>query len=118
MRLDRLRFASWTSHARHLLPFNDVLAALPFDISEPLVRLTVDIVQDVLARWADGRIGDEDLQSWADALEVRDDVEPEPPFRDVLKDCLFELSEPTLAGKPMSALALEWRGRFTKISAR
>jgi hypothetical protein len=93
------------------------LGRFPFDVAEPLVLLTLDTTRDVLARHAQGHIADDDLEAWADALEVRYDVEPEPTFHEALKECLFELSEPLLTGKPMAALAAEWREQLSEISA-
>ena len=95
-----------------------VLRGFPFDACEPLALLTLDIARGVLARHADGQITDEDLVAWADALEIRDDVALEPAFEDTLRECLFELAEPVLTGKPTSALAAEWSERLGQIPAR
>jgi hypothetical protein len=84
----------------------EALRGFPYDAEEPLAVLTIEIARDVLDRHARGRITDADLQAWADALEMRDDVEV---AAERLKECLFELSEPVLSGQPMAALAAEWR---------
>ena len=69
-----------------------------------------------MARHARGDMTDDDLAAWADFLEVRPDVELEPAFDDALKECLFELSAPVMAGKPMTALAGEWSERLAAMS--
>jgi hypothetical protein len=91
--------------------------SFPFDVPEPLARLTVAIARDVLARHEQGRITDDDLEAWADALEMHDDVELEPLHEDILKECLFELSAPVMSGKPMAALAADWRARLAELPA-
>ena len=54
----------------------ETLHAFPLDVPEPLVLLTLAIARDVLARHEQGHITDDDLEAWADALEMRHDVRP------------------------------------------
>ena len=89
------------------------LATLSFDTPEPLTFLTIDTVQDVLARHTRGLITDADLELWADALEARDDVALDPAIR----ACLFEPSTPELTDKTIAGLADEWRARLAAAPA-
>ena len=92
-----------------------LLRSFTFDVPEPLVYLTRQHAIDVLERHARGAISDDDLVVWADVLEVRDDVQPEPEFHHVLNELLFELSEPPMTGKALPALAAEWRDRLSQL---
>jgi hypothetical protein len=85
------------------------LRALPFDVDEPVVVLTVAQACAVLARHAAGALSDAELELWADALEIRDDVGLE---QELLRECLFELSSPELSDRPMAGLVEGWRARL------
>jgi hypothetical protein len=91
------------------------LDEFPSHVIEPLVYLKVATATDVLERHHGGVLTDDDLQSWADALEVRYDVEPEPRYHDVLKECLFEVSAPAVTGTPIGQLASEWHQRLSEL---
>jgi hypothetical protein len=92
--------------------------SFPFDVPEPLVSFTVAVALEVLGRHERGLITDDDLEAWADALEVRPDVEPDAAHDDLLKECLFELSEPIVSGMPMPALAKAWRDKLARVASQ
>jgi hypothetical protein len=93
------------------------LSSFPYyDVDEPLAVLSMSSAREVLARHDQGQLSDADVEAWADALETRYDIELEPAHHDTLTELLFELSAPVMAGKPMAALADEWRGRLADES--
>ena len=61
--------------------------------------LTRHHVQAVLAAYLDGSLDEDDCESWAFALECRDDVGFEPGFEQLLKEFLFEVATPELEGR-------------------
>jgi hypothetical protein len=92
------------------------LRTFPFDADDPLVILTIDGAVEVLDRHAAGVINDDDLELWADALEMRDDIQPEPSHDDLLKEFLFELSAPVMTSMPIAELATQWRRRLASLA--
>lgn len=86
------------------------LAALPWDVEAPLVRLSAAHVGAVLERYHDGALEAAAVETWADALESRDDVETEPAVQDIL----VELANPALHGP----LTLERAGELLRALAR
>jgi len=68
------------------------LAAFPWD-SEPLVCLTEHDVTVVLERFHEGSIEAAECEAWADALEVRDDVEFET---DTVREVVSALANPLI----------------------
>jgi len=66
------------------------VARFPWDCDEELVSVTMADVLAVLRRYLAGEVVAKDLQAWADAVEMRDDLGHAPGVVDVL----FELSNP------------------------
>jgi hypothetical protein len=99
--------------------FRDAVSALrvlQWD-SEPLIVLTLDDTRAILERHEHGGISDDDLELWADALEVRDDVNLEFTYEELLRQCLFELSTPALSIDGIAKLAHVWRERLAVARA-
>jgi hypothetical protein len=83
---------------RYELPIEPVLerlATFGFD-STPLVTLRAKDVVAMLSRYLEGELTAEQVTDWADQLEVRDDVEAEAPYRDQIKEWIFQLANPNL----------------------
>lgn len=88
------------------------LADFSWDSDTELVNLTradaVRVLQDYLA----GKLTVQDVQYWADALEVRDDIGREAGFEDELTEFLFEMATPDVAGPLTPELATQWVQTF------
>lgn len=96
-------------------PVADVRLALggfPWD-SDELVTLTRANATDVLDRYLDGELSAGDLEAWADALELRDDVGFERESAPELGQLVFELANPLLASPITADMARVWRTRLT-----
>lgn len=68
-----------------------------FDRDELLV-LTAGHVVDVLDRLGTGALTPADVEAWADAVHLRDDLGREPGLEDAINEVLIELSTPELFG--------------------
>lgn len=88
------------------------LARFGWDSAEELVTLTRADTLDALARYATGELTAEDLQRWAEALEGRDDLALEAGFEDPLKEFLFEIATPEIAGALTLNRAQHWQAAF------
>jgi hypothetical protein len=66
--------------------------------SEPLAVLTRENVIKLLKSFLEGNISSKDIQIWADAVEMRDDIDYEEGFEQVIADQLYILSEPEING--------------------
>ncbi len=71
------------------------MRALPWDSAQELATVGPAEVAHVLSRYLAGTLSAADVESWAEALEGRDDIRFAPPE---LVDIVFELANPTLAG--------------------
>ncbi|RJQ81374.1 hypothetical protein [Amycolatopsis panacis] len=102
------------------VPVPQALAALTdfaWDSDTELVTLTrADAVRS-LRDHLDGTLTDRDLQSWADALEVRDDIGREPGYEDQLTEFLFEIATPEVAGPLTPERATHWIQTFQAPTA-
>ena len=80
------------------------LANFAFD-SEPLVMLERRHLAAILDRFVAGELDEAAVESWADAIEMRDDVGL-PDDDDVVRDVLFELANPLLTEPLLSTRAV------------
>jgi hypothetical protein len=75
------------------------LAEIPWDPpDDDRVLLGRGAVVDAIDRALRGNVSYDDLERWAHALEMREDVELEDAHRDRLRDTLFDLSNPDVQG--------------------
>lgn len=82
-------------------PLEDVYRALtqfPWDVDEPLVTLTSDHVADALRDYLAGALTEREVEDWADALEVRDDVEFADSAEEDVLHVIHFLANPLLHG--------------------
>lgn len=80
----------------------------PWDSEEQLVTLRADDLRRVLRQFDRGELSAEQVAAWADALEMRDDVELDPDCEEAVRDAVFVLANPDLEGalNPEKAAAL------------
>ena len=71
---------------------------------EPLGVLTREHVVSVLRRWRRGELSDQDVEDWADLVELRDDLDHDPNDEAVAA-AIFTLANPVLQG-PLSEQGL------------
>jgi hypothetical protein len=84
------------------------LADFPaFDVGEVLDLTRAD-VRIVLNRYLDGSLSAGDLQEWADAVEVREDLGREAGYEEVLGTVIFQLANPILDGEITSDRVQAW----------
>jgi hypothetical protein len=83
-------------------PISDIqerLRKVPWDPpDDERVTLTRDIAASVLRRALEGHLQLDELMNWADAIEVREDISFEEPYRETLRDIVFEVANPVLEG--------------------
>ncbi len=87
------------SLVRYDLPIEPVLerlAAFGWDADAPLVQIRVDDVLAILNRYLAGELSADQIEDWANHLEVRDDVGMDPPHEEVLREIIFRLANPYL----------------------
>jgi hypothetical protein len=86
----------WFDRPLHLLREN--VGIFPFDWDgPPLAILRREHLLSVLARWRNGELSAEDVEDWANLVEVRDDLQHDPADPAVAK-AVFDLANPTLQG--------------------
>ncbi len=80
-------------------PDRSILQALSkfdWDTEQPVVELTSRDIIALLDRYISGELSLHDVEYWADALEVRDDVGFPPDRDDLVKDAISRLANPDL----------------------
>lgn len=87
----------------------DRLRAFPWDSETALVTLRAGAVVHVLDRYLAGSLGEADIETWANAIEGRDDVAYDPSREEAVKHVIFECANPLLSGSITPARALRWK---------
>jgi len=73
------------------------LSTFPWDSEEPLFTLRREHVERILDRYLTGELSAAEVEAWAEALEVRDDI----GFADdgpTLQNAIFSLANPSVNG--------------------
>lgn len=84
------------------------LDAFGWDSEEELSELNRHHVISILRRFQTGRISDENIEEWANAVEGRDDIGFEPGYEDMLTDAIYELANPELTQSLTAEAAEGW----------
>ena len=66
--------------------------------SKPLVTLEVSHIGDMLRRFMSDQISRDDVEQWADLIEVRDDIAFDPTRESEIRQAIHELANPVLFG--------------------
>lgn len=82
------------------------LGKFPWDCPTELVELGIADIIGAIKSHLRGTLGEQDLESWAEALAGRDDVGMTAGQAGILIDALFELSSPELFGAPATTVPL------------
>jgi hypothetical protein len=86
--------------------------AMPWDSDSELVVLSRAHVLRLLQRYLRGELESSDLETWADAVEARDDIGYEHDQDDALRAFVFETANPTLAEPISPGYADRWIRRL------
>ena len=87
------------------------LSAYEWDIDRPLVKLKVEHLTRVLAQYLSGALSAAQIQTWANAIEGREDIEFDPSSSVGL--AIHELANPLLT-QPLSLQSAQvWVARLT-----
>jgi hypothetical protein len=84
----------------------------PWDSEHELVQLTATTALNILHRFIEGELSAGEIQEWADALEVRDDVGLEPACEVTLRELLFTLATPELSEPLTVVVAQHWQSQL------
>jgi hypothetical protein len=107
-----------TDHERRtvvadLIRFNQPLAELearlarfPWDCDEPLVVLTTGHLRSVTDRFLAGELTAEQVEEWANLVELREDIDLDPAHWTAIQDAVFRLANPYLAGAAITAVSM------------
>jgi hypothetical protein len=85
----------------------------PWDSDEPLLLLDRAAAVSVLQRYRCGELTAADLETWADAIEGRDDIGFAPGQSEQLTRFVFETANPSLAVAMSDHHAGSWIARLT-----
>jgi hypothetical protein len=72
------------------------LGKFAWDSDVTLVTLTREHMQRVLQRYHSGEISSSQLESWANAIEGREDIGFEPGCENLLNEIIYQLANPLL----------------------
>ncbi len=88
------------------------IRTVQWDSDSELVTLSRVHVVGLLQRYLRGELTSSDLETWADAVEGRDDIGYEQDHGDVLRALVFETANPTLAEPITPSYAHGWITRL------
>lgn len=92
-------------------PLEEIVANLRqfgWDSDQDLVVLTREHAGAVLDRYLRGEIDSSTVETWANAIEGREDIGYAPSSEDTLAEFVFEIANPDIAGALTPALATDW----------
>lgn len=95
-------------HGRPPKEVLDDLQHYRWDCEQPLMLVTASDVSRVLGQFLDDQLGYIDVELWADAIEVREDLNFES---ELVREVVFALANPALEGELS-------RGAATKLKAK
>jgi hypothetical protein len=82
----------------------DCIGAFKFDWEgPPLAILRADDVISVLHRWEKGEVNAQEVEDWANLVELRDDLDHDPT-NTAVASAVFDLANPELQG-PLELIA-------------
>jgi hypothetical protein len=79
-------------------PIRMELVTYPWDLDDPLVFLRPTHVRSILSRFLNGDLTAASVAAWAEAVELRDDIDYEDEERHVLGEAIFVLANPDVNG--------------------
>lgn len=88
------------------------LSVFPWDCEESLVTVTAADAHAILRRYVDGGLSAVQVEAWADAVEVRDDIDFEGGSSGLVRECIHELANPSLEGELTEVVAAAWVDRL------
>ncbi len=98
---------------RHLIAFDrpieeliEDVPRLAWDCDALLVRLTRAHVEQVLRRHVAGELSAAEVESWANLIECREDIEFAPDTADVIDGLIYELANPLIT-RPLTIARAE-----------
>jgi hypothetical protein len=99
-------------------PVGDLLSELDLFAwdSDELVILTRSDVVRILRRYVDGLSSADDVEEWANGIELRDDVGVEPDHERLLRDVIFHLANPDVNEPITPEFAQRWIERMERAS--
>ncbi len=92
------------ARTRPAAPILGELAEFGWDSDRDLVVLTREHLKEVLREFAQGALSADDVQTWAEALEAREDIGFEAGQDEILKCVVFALANPAIC-EPLSLQA-------------
>lgn len=92
------------------------LAQFPWDSQKELSFLSLSHISNVLRRYVQGTAKASEVESWANAIEGRDDIGFDSGDKPLIRELLHELANPILAEPLTSKRATELLQRIGPIS--
>ena len=89
------------------------LAEVPWDGDEELVTLRPAQVIETLNRFRTHRLDANEVETWANAIEGREDIGLDEGSQELLKEAIFELANPELQGALTDKTAQRWIERLS-----
>lgn len=72
------------------------LLEFEWDSENELVVIRFMHLENVLTRYLNGELKQDEVNEWANLIEMREDIGLDPRNEDLLKDLIFELANPEL----------------------
>ena len=88
-----------------------------WDSEEELVTLKASHVDNILSRFLQGELSVKDVETWANAIEGREDIAIDPVNFGLVQDSIFELANPDITVQLTMASAEKLRVKLTMKQA-
>lgn len=94
------------------------LRSAPGSQESVAVLLTLDDIDRALRRFEEGVLSGDQLQRWAEVLEMNDRVRYEPGFDEAISDILFRLATPEINDPIDQAVVEQLRASISRLHRR
>ncbi|MBX7229849.1 MAG: hypothetical protein K1X48_09615 [Burkholderiaceae bacterium] len=92
----------------------DEVKRLDWDFDGSSINMDVKHICGVLLRYINGELTTQDVESWANLVEGREDIDFESSHATVMDECIYELANPYLT----SVLSVERAGELIQLLSR
>lgn len=102
------------SMSRKVCDINNDLAQYPWDSVNEMIFIRKEHIYKALKKFLHNEINADELELWANAIEGRDDIGYEKCYADELRDIIFKLANPEIAGEATKERVKEYLHELEK----
>ena len=92
-----------------------IVFSMEWDETDSIVTLKNQDICRILEKFIRSQINESELQLWGELIECREEIYFVENFKELIKDFIFEISNPEINGTFTRGKALTWQRKFNCI---